>query len=321
MRIINKIFIIILSFLIFGCSLFDEDITNPNTPKSADEINAELNGYQIKIFGETFTFSGDILSKNIEVKGDGQKYTTVSSTKYDSTNKIRYFFNSQGLNLDGMTVYDNGAEEGNTNHILIKFKITPQKDYSYYPAKETKLHPTLRKLAGEEITVKLIPNKTWAKSIGFEDIQEALTNIKYNDETGKTKVEFDKVDIKQQRYPSEMWVTNVGEEFATNEMKKALEETLNKKPIPLTKDNDKLTVEQYYSHLSYHPDMWGGLFIKYITISPKNGYGIDIDKLENITLTSYYAIGYDDVVGTYNYSDSEVVFHLYILPSKNQIID
>ena len=71
MRIINKIFIIILSFLIFGCSLFDEDITNPNTPKSADEINAELNGYQIKIFGETFTFSGDILSKNIEVKGGG----------------------------------------------------------------------------------------------------------------------------------------------------------------------------------------------------------------------------------------------------------
>ena len=84
MKLINKIFfIIILSFSIFGCSFFGEDITSPNKSKSAEEINAELNGYQIKMFGETFTFSGDILSKNIEVKG-GQKYITVSATKYNS---------------------------------------------------------------------------------------------------------------------------------------------------------------------------------------------------------------------------------------------
>lgn len=76
MKIINKIFfIIILSFSIFGCSFFDEDITSPNKKsKSADEINAELNGYQIKMFGETFTFSGDILSKSIEVKGVAKIY-------------------------------------------------------------------------------------------------------------------------------------------------------------------------------------------------------------------------------------------------------
>ena len=321
MNLINKIFIIILSFSIFGCSLFDEDITSPNTPKSAQEINAELNGYKIKIFGETFTFSGDILSKSIEVKGDGEKYTTVSSTKYNSTNKIRYFFNNQGLNLDGMTVDDNGAATDNNNAILIKFKITPKKDYSFYPEKETVLHPTLRSLAGEEITVKLIPNKTWGKSIGFDDIQEALRNIKYNDETGKSKLEFDKIDIKNQKYPEELWVTNIGTEFATNEMKKALEETLNKKPIPLTKENDKLTVEQYYSHLSYHSDMYGGLFIKYITILPKNDYGIDIDKLENIPLTTGPTIAWDDIIGNYNPSDIDIVFHVYILPSKNQIID
>lgn len=270
------------------------------------------------MFGETFTFSGDILSKSIEVKRGGQKYTTVSAAKYDSTNKIRYFFNNQMLTLEGMTVDDNGADTGNNNPILVKFKITPKKDYSFYPAKETKLHPSLRSLAGQEITVKLIPNKTWAKPIAFEDIQNGLRSIKYNDETGKTKVEFDKIDIKQYKYSGEIWVTNVGVEFATNEMKKVLEELLNKKTIT---ENDKLTVEPYSSHLSYYADMWGGLFIKYITISPKNDYGIDVDKLENIPLSSSPEIHWDDIIGYYTTPDSAIVLHLYILPSKNQIID
>ena len=313
MRIINKIFIIILSFLIFGCSLFDEDITNPNTPKSADEINAELNGYQIKIFGETFTFSGDILSKNIEVKGDGQKYTTVSSTKYDSTNKIRYFFNNQGLNLDGMTVDDNGVDADNSNAILIKFKITPKKYYSW--------HPSLQNLEGEEITFKLTPNKTWAKPIVFDDIQNALNKIEYKDEKG-SKIEFDKINLKYRLEDYEgrlIWLTNVGTEVATNEMEKALKYSLNKKPLV---DTEKFTLEPIDEDLPYLDPM--KMFFKDIELLPKEGYGIDVSKLEGIHL-SYRSLpliilGNDMIGDTYSIVEESyrLKFNFYISPFKSK---
>ena len=311
MRIINKIFIIILSFLIFGCSLFDEDITNPNTPKSADEINAELNGYQIKIFGETFTFSGDILSKNIEVKGDGQKYTTVSSTKYDSTNKIRYFFNNQGLNLDGMTVDDNGVDADNSNAILIKFKITPKKYYSW--------HPSLQNLEGEEITFKLTPNKTWAKPIVFDDIQNALNKIEYKDEKG-SKIEFDKINLKYRLEDNGgrlIWLTNVGTEVTTNEMEKALKDSLNKKPLV---DTEKFTLEPIDEDLPYLDPM--KMFFKDIELLPKEGYGIDVSKLEGIHL-SYRSLpliilGNDMIGDTYSIVEESyrLRFSFYISPFK-----
>ena len=312
MKRINKIFfIIILSFSIFGCLFFEEDITSPNNSKSADEINAELNGYKIKMFGETFTFSGDILSKNIEVKGDGQKYTTVSSTKYDSTNKIRYFFNNQGLNLDGMTVDDNGVDADNSNAILIKFKITPKKYYSW--------HPSLQNLEGEEITFKLTPNKTWAKPIVFDDIQNALNKIEYKDEKG-SKIEFDKINLKYRLEDNEgrlIWLTNVGNEVTTNEMEKALKDSLNKKPLV---DTEKFTLEPIDEDLPYLDPM--KMFFKDIELLPKEGYGIDVSKLEGIHL-SYRSLpliilGNDMIGDTYSIVEESyrLKFNFYISPFK-----
>ena len=312
MKRINKIFfIIILSFSIFGCLFFEEDITSPNNSKSADEINAELNGYKIKMFGETFTFSGDILSKNIEVKGDGQKYTTVSSTKYDSTNKIRYFFNNQGLNLDGMTVDDNGVDADNSNAILIKFKITPKKYYSW--------HPSLQNLEGEEITFKLTPNKTWAKPIVFDDIQNALNKIEYKDEKG-SKIEFDKINLKYRLEDYEgrlIWLTNVGTEVTTNEMEKALKDSLNKKPLV---DTEKFTLEPIDEDLPYLDPM--KMFFKDIELLPKEGYGIDVSKLEGIHL-SYRSLpliilGNDMIGDTYSIVEESyrLKFNFYISPFK-----
>ena len=312
MKRINKIFfIIILSFSIFGCLFFEEDITSPNNSKSADEINAELNGYKIKMFGETFTFSGDILSKNIEVKGDGQKYTTVSSTKYDSTNKIRYFFNNQGLNLDGMTVDDNGVDADNSNAILIKFKITPKKYYSW--------HPSLQNLEGEEITFKLTPNKTWAKPIVFDDIQNALNKIEYKDEKG-SKIEFDKINLKYRLEDNEgrlIWLTNVGNEVTTNEMEKALKDSLNKKPLV---DTEKFTLEPIDEDLPYLDPM--KMFFKDIELLPKEGYGIDVSKLEGIHLSNLslplIILGNDMIGDTYSIVEESyrLKFNFYISPFK-----
>ena len=316
MKILNKIFfIIILSFSIFGCLFFEEDITSPNNSKSADKINAELNGYKIKIFGETFTFSGDILSKNIEIKGNGEKYITASAAIYELRNKIRYFFHNQRLNLTDMTVDNNGADADNSNAILIKLKLVPQKYYLW--------HPSLQNLEGEEITFKLTPNKTWAKPIVFDDIQEALKNIQYEDKDGGSIVEFDKINLKYRLEDYEgrlIWLTNVGTEVETNEMEKALKYSLNKKPLV---DTEKFTLEPIDEDLTY----WGGdikMFFKDIELLPKEGYGIDVSKLEGIHLSNLslplIILGNDMIGDTYSIVEESyrLKFNFYISPFKSK---
>ena len=315
MKILNKIFfIIILSFSIFGCLFFEEDITSPNNSKSADKINAELNGYKIKIFGETFTFSGDILSKNIEIKGNGEKYITASAAIYELRNKIRYFFHNQRLNLTDMTVDNNGADADNSNAILIKLKLVPQKYYLW--------HPSLQNLEGEEITFKLTPNKTWAKPIVFDDIQNALNKIEYKDEKG-SKIEFDKINLKYRLEDNEgrlIWLTNVGTEVETNEMEKALKYSLNKKPLV---DTEKFTLEPIDEDLTY----WGGdikMFFKDIELLPKEGYGIDVSKLEGIHLSNLslplIILGNDMIGDTYSIVEESyrLKFNFYISPFKSK---
>ena len=316
MKILNKIFfIIILSFSIFGCLFFEEDITSPNNSKSAEEINAELNGYKIKMFGETFTFSGDILSKNIEIKGNGEKYITASAARYELRNKIRYFFHNQRLNLTDMTVDNNGADADNSNAILIKLKLVPQKYYLW--------HPSLQNLEGEEITFKLTPNKTWAKPIVFDDIQEALKNIQYEDKDGGSIVEFDKINLKYRLEDYEgrlIWLTNVGTEVETNEMEKALKYSLNKKPLV---DTEKFTLEPIDEDLTY----WGGdikMFFKDIELLPKEGYGIDVSKLEGIHLSNLslplIILGNDMIGDTYSIVEESyrLKFNFYISPFKSK---
>ena len=315
MKILNKIFfIIILSFSIFGCLFFEEDITSPNNSKSADKINAELNGYKIKIFGETFTFSGDILSKNIEIKGNGEKYITASAARYELKDKIRYFFHNQRLNLTDMTVDNNGADADNSNAILIKLKVVPQKYYSW--------HPSLQNLEGEEITFKLTPNKTWAKPIVFDDIQNALNKIEYKDEKG-SKIEFNKINLKYRLEDNGgrlIWLTNVGTEVTTNEMEKALKDSLNKKPLV---DTEKFTLEPIDEDLTY----WGGdikMFFKDIELLPKEGYGIDVSKLEGIHLSNLslplIILGNDMIGDTYSIVEESyrLKFNFYISPFKSK---
>ena len=312
MKILNKIFfIIILSFSIFGCLFFEEDITSPNNSKSAEEINAELNGYKIKMFGETFTFSGDILSKNIEIKGNGEKYITASAARYELRNKIRYFFHNQRLNLTDMTFDNNGADADNSNAILIKLKVVPQKYYLW--------HPSLQNLEGEEITFKLTPNKTWAKPIVFDDIQNALNKIEYKDEKG-SKIEFDKINLKYRLEDNGgrlIWLTNVGTEVETNEMEKALKYSLNKKPLV---DTEKFTLEPIDEDLTYLDPM--KMFFKDIELLPKEGYGIDVSKLEGIHL-SYRSLpliilGNDMIGDTYSIVEESyrLRFSFYISPFK-----
>ena len=230
------------------------------------------------------------------------------------------------LTLEGMTVDDNGAATDNSNAILIKFKITPKKDYSFYPAKETILHPSLRSLAGQEITVKLIPNKTWAKPIAFEDIQNGLRSIKYNDETGKTKVEFDKIDLKKDGLTmGYILLTNVGtiNNEVTNNMQKALDETFFGKSH-VVDINEKLTIdagETYpdkINQVKYFADL--GQFLQGVEINPKNGYGIDVDKLDKIYYNSLFGaeICYDDIIGQYTiaHESYKVIFQFRISPLK-----
>lgn len=217
------------------------------------------------------------------------------------------------LNLDGMTVDDNGAATDNTNAILIKFKITPKKDYSFYPAKETILHPSLRSLAGQEITVKLIPNKTWAKPIAFEDMENALKSIKYNDEKGGSILEFDKINLKEQG--DYLWLTNTGKlEITTNDMTDALKANLNKNPLVET---DKLIIEPIDEDITYWDSI--KIFYKDVKLVPKDNYGFDINNFGKIRVNYAGNIGYDDTIGQYWTTENDLVrisFMINRFPSK-----
>lgn len=217
------------------------------------------------------------------------------------------------LTLEGMTVDDNGADTGNNNPILVKFKITPKKDYSFYPAEERVLHPSLRSLAGQEITVKLIPNKTWAKPIAFEDMENALKSIKYNDEKGGSILEFDKINLKEQG--DYLWLTNTGKlEITTNDMAEAIKANLNKNPLVET---DKLIIEPIDEDITYWDSI--KIFYKDVKLVPKDNYGFDINNFGKIRVNYVGSIGYDDIIGQYSTVENDLVrisFMINRFPSK-----
>ena len=214
--------------------------------------------------------------------------------------------------MESVTIDNNGADTDNNNHILIKLKIVPQKYYS--------LHPSLKNLEGQEITFKLIPNKTWAKPITFNDIQNAINKIEYKDEKG-SKIEFDKIDLKYklESYGGTfIFLTNAGIEVSTNEMETALKDSLNKKPIV---DTEKFTLEPIDEDLPYINLM--KMFFKGAELVPKEGYGIDVSKLEGIQLShcsgSYIILG-NDITETYSIVEESygLKFSFYISPFKSE---
>ena len=104
------------------------------------------------------------------------------------------------------------------------------------------------------------------------------------------------------------------------ENEKALKDSLNKKPLV---DTEKFTLEPIDEDLTY----WGGdikMFFKDIELLPKEGYGIDVSKLEGIHLSNLslplIILGNDMIGDTYSIVEESyrLRFSFYISPFKSK---